>query len=223
MNDRVKARYALKALTLNSKRLGKVRKNDLKKIIGKVMDIKTLFTKALGIEAPWIVDDIIFDLASKTLHIHMNFERASKFFYSDPETGEEGYYNLHDTKQKTWQHMNFFNHKCFIHAKTPRIKTDAGKVRLVTTPWSGHKNGLTLLMEALIIILSRSMTVNELSKYISIDNKRIWGVLDHYVDEARKSENFSEVKKIGIDETSKKKAMTISHYLLTWMKIAPSM
>jgi hypothetical protein len=36
-----------------------------------------------------------------------------------------------DTVQKTWQHLNFFEHECHLHARVPRIKRDDGKVRLI--------------------------------------------------------------------------------------------
>lgn len=32
---------------------------------------------------------------------------------------------------------------------------------------------------------------------------RIWRVLGHYVREARSNEDFSEIKSVGVDETSK--------------------
>lgn len=37
-----------------------------------------------------------------------------------------------------------------------------------------------------------------------INDKRLWRIIDHYVKEARKLEDFSEVSSLGIDETSRK-------------------
>jgi len=169
------------------------------------MNIQTLFAQALGIQTPWTVEGVEFDPEEKKLHINIGIERGSKFYYKDPETGVEGEYKLHDTEKKTWRHLNFFDHECYLHAKTPRIKTPEGKVRLVSPPWSGQKLGFTLLFEALIMFLCQSMPVNKIGELLNINDKRIWAVLEHYVQEARKAEDFSEVTAVGMDETSEKK------------------
>ena len=169
------------------------------------MDINTLFTAALGIQAPWFVENIDFDSEGKKLNIHIGFERGSKFFYKDPDTGVEGEYKLHDSEIKTWRHMNFFEYECYLHAKTPRIKTPEGKVRLVSPPWSGQKSGFTLLFEALILFLCQNMPIHQVSALLNVTDKRLWNTLDHYVEEARKEEDFSAVEAVGMDETSEKK------------------
>ncbi|NBK25457.1 MAG: transposase family protein, partial [Spirochaetia bacterium] len=33
--------------------------------------------------------------------------------------------------QKVWRHLNFFQYRCYIHARVPRIECEQHKVRLV--------------------------------------------------------------------------------------------
>ena len=85
------------------------------------MDIELLFSQALGIKSPWKITGVEFDSDAKRLNIKVDFLRGSTFEYSDEETGESKQYKVYDTVKKSWRHMNFFEHKCCIIARTPRI------------------------------------------------------------------------------------------------------
>ncbi len=50
--------------------------------------------------------------------------------------------------------------------------------------------------------LVREMPVKVAAALLGEHDTRIWRVLDHYVQCARAQENHSEVKRVGIDETS---------------------
>ena len=56
------------------------------------------------------------------MFIQVAFERGSTFEYEDPKTQEMDSYKAYDTVGKTWRHLNFFEHECYIHARIPRVK-----------------------------------------------------------------------------------------------------
>jgi transposase len=60
-------------------------------------------------------------------------------------------------------------------------------------------------MEALILELAKEMPVLRVGKLLGETDKKLWRVINHYVDEARSKEDFSDVAVIGVDETSRKK------------------
>jgi transposase len=62
-----------------------------------------------------------------------------------------------------------------------------------------------LLFEALVMTMSRDMPVNVMSRLLSVTDTRLWRIINAYVDMARAREDFSDVKRIGIDETSVRK------------------
>jgi transposase len=49
------------------------------------------------------------------------------------------------------------------------------------------------------------MTVTAIAEMIDEHDTRIWRVLEHYVLDARSQEDFSKVKSVGVDETSRAK------------------
>jgi transposase len=101
-----------------------------------------LFQLALNINDPWFVSDLQFDVKSKRLDIEIGRETFS-------------YLKSYDTMNKSWKHLNFFEHECYINARVPRVKLPNGKTRLIKTPWEGLSNGFTLLFEALLVQLCR--------------------------------------------------------------------
>jgi len=84
---------------------------------------------ALGLQSPWQVNDISFsadESTRKELHLHIGFVRGSRF---PDETGVAC--PVHDTVEREWQHLNFFEHHCFLHCAVPRITTSNGKVTTI--------------------------------------------------------------------------------------------
>ena len=161
-----------------------------------------LFQQALHINSPWLINAIDFDADKKRLDIHIDFKRGSTFSDPDASEGTEKMYKAYDTAQKTWQHLNFFEYECHLHARVPRIKRADGKVRLIATPWEGKVSGFTLLFEALLIQLCKAMPVHNVSNLTGVSDHKIWRVLDTYIELAKKDEDYSDISTIGMDETS---------------------
>jgi transposase len=60
-------------------------------------------------------------------------------------------------------------------------------------------------MDSLIVLMAQHMPVKTVADLIGEHDTRIWRVLEHYVQEARSNEDFSEVRSVGVDETSRAK------------------
>jgi hypothetical protein len=65
----------------------------------------------------------------------------------------------HDFASFTWQHLNFFQHHCFITARVPRVDCPDHGVKRVTVPWARVDSRFTLLFEQAALILAREMPV----------------------------------------------------------------
>ena len=168
------------------------------------MDMEVLFSQALGIEAPWKITRVEFDSEAKRLDIHVDFERGATFDWSD-EHGKVVGYKAYDTVEKIWRHLNFFEHECYLIARTPRIKPDGGGVKLIMPPWAGVVGGFTLLFEALIMKMCANMPVRSVGKILNLSDKRLWRILDCYVLKGSFQADYSQTSVLGIDETSLKK------------------
>ena len=158
-----------------------------------------LFEAALGIAAPWSVSEVEFDEAAKVLTVLIDFKPGSRFAIC----GHEGQHPVHDTVSKTYRHLNFFQHECHLQVRTPRVKLPNGSVRLVEPDFAGRLSGFTLLFEALILMLAQQMPFAAVSRIVGESAHRVTAVCERYVHIALGLADFSQVKALAIDETSR--------------------
>ena len=163
------------------------------------MTNQELFQAALGLTDPWRVDRSEFDPVAHRLDLYLDFVPGARF--ACPE-GDEASCPVHDTKEKTWRHLDFFQHQAYLHARVPRVVCPAHGVHLVTVPWARPGSGFTLLFEALLMAMLQEMPVKAVEKVVKEHDTKLWRVLHHYVAEARDALSMEGVTKVGIDETS---------------------
>jgi transposase len=158
-----------------------------------------LFQMALGLVPPWAVTKSTFDAAQRRLDIEIDFTRGGRF--PCPECGAPDR-PVHDTQKRTWRHLDFFQHQAFLHARVARITCDTCGVRQVNVPWARPGSGFTLLFEALAMALMGAMPVATTARHLKVHDTRLWRILHHWVEAARKLADYSAVKRVAIDETA---------------------
>jgi transposase len=158
-----------------------------------------LFETALGIAEPWSVASVDFDEATKVLTIAIDFLPGSRFAVS----GHEGVHPVHDTVSKTYRHLSFFQHECHLRVRTPRVKLPNGSVRLVEADFAGRLSGFTLLFEAMILMLAQQMPFAAVARIVGESAHRVMAVCERYVEITLGLADFSQVKALAIDETSR--------------------
>ncbi|TXL01062.1 ISL3 family transposase [Methylococcaceae bacterium HT1] len=169
------------------------------------MNSESLFSMALGLQSPWKVEEIIFSndniLEQNELHLQIGFESGARF------ADESGVLcPVHDTVDRQWQHLSFFEHSCYLHCSVPRITTTDGKVRTVEVPWARPGSGFTLLFEAMAwALIEREMPVNRVAEMLKVNPQRIWTIFNHWIGKAKIADDVSSITQLGIDETSSKK------------------
>ena len=175
---------------------------------------KMLFTAALGLLEPWRVSDIRLDTDASRIDIRVEFAAGSRF--ACPACGASDQ-RVHDTRERSWQHLHFFQHQAYLHAPVPRVRCEhCEKTTQVVVPWSRPQSGFTQLFEAMVLMLCRQMPVNAVARMLGVGDDALWRVLKHHVNEARAAEDFNDVEAIGIDETAAKRGqdyITLFHDL----------
>ena len=163
------------------------------------MNPEDLFGVALGIVSPWKVTSVDFSKESSRLDITIDFQRGATF--PCPVCGTSS--PVHDTVDKEWRHLNFFQYEAYLHARVPRVKclnNDCG-VKLVQVPWARAGSGFTLLFEALVMAMARDLPVKVMSRHFAVTDTRLWRLIQSYVGKARDAEDFSKATRVGADET----------------------
>jgi transposase len=169
------------------------------------MDHGVLFSEALKIEDPWSIEDIKFDPLHCRLNIHINFKKGAVFEYYDESTKQSTFHKAYDTEEKVWRHLNFFEYECYLIVRTPRIKPGGGGIKLVLPSWSGNVYGFTLMYEAYLLQLCKHMPISQVARMSKTYDKKLWKLLDCYIQKGLYEADHIHVTCLGIDETSRKR------------------
>lgn len=169
------------------------------------MDSKEIFALALNLSDPWKVTEMKLTkpegLQRGRLDIYIEFGPGSQFV-----DDQGNLCSVYDSTERTWQHLNFFEHTCYLHARVPRIKQKDGKVKTVQVPWARQGSGFTLLFEAFaMLLIEYEMPINKVGSTIRVTPHRVWRVFNHWVEKGVKKDDLSTVTQIGIDDTSSRK------------------
>ena len=167
------------------------------------MEARDVLALGLGVASPWRLVDQRLDLDKHphVLEIFLEAERGAEF--SCPECGRRC--KAHDFKEFSWRHLNFFQHHCLITARVPRTDCPEHGVKRVKVPWAREGSGFTLLFEQAAMTLVREMPVLAVARIVGITDKRLWRIVEHYVSEALRRLDLSDLTAFAFDETASKK------------------
>ncbi len=165
------------------------------------MDELGLFTAALGLSGPWRVTRTEFDAEAAQLDLHLGFDRGARFGCPAKDCAQGGC-PVHDTVDKTWRHLDFFQHKALLHARLPRVRCPEHGVRQVSVPWARPGSGFTLLFEALVLSFAAAMLVAKVAQMTREHDTKIWRLVEHHVQAARDQLDCTGVRRVGMDETA---------------------
>ena len=158
-----------------------------------------LLQLSLGLVPPWMVKAANFDAGARRLDIEIDFARGGRF--PCPHCAKADC-PVHDTQMQTWRHLDFFQHQAFLHARTPRITCPDCGVKQIAVPWARAGSGFTLLFEALAMTLMTAMPVAAAARLMGEHDTRLWRVLHHWVEQARARADYTQVRRVAIDETA---------------------
>ena len=165
------------------------------------MEANALFTQALGLTQGWQVVESQIDVDKRHVELRLDFQAGTQF--PCPECGE--CCAVHDTVEKRWRHLDFWQHRTDLIARVPRTLCLQHGVRQVPVPWGRAGSGFTLMMEGMILLLCKQTSVSRAARHLGETDQRLWRVLDHHVSKAHAAKSWSGVRRLMIDETSAKR------------------
>ena len=90
------------------------------------MDANTFFRQAPGLGAQWNAVKSEVDVPQRQLRLALDFPAGTKF--SCPRCGP--CCAVHDTAQKEWRHLDFWQHSAGLQTRVPRVScADHGVIR----------------------------------------------------------------------------------------------
>lgn len=161
-----------------------------------------LFSRALGLQAPWKVIEVRFDPEARRLDLTVDFAEGSRFVCPRCSRAD---CPAHDSRVRTWRHLDFFQHQAYLTGRVPRILCPQCGVHQVVVPWAREGTGFTTLFETLLLDLARQMPVSGVAAEARIHPDSVWRVLRHHLEAAVARQDLAGVTAVGLDECSQQK------------------
>ena len=163
-----------------------------------------LFQMALGLESPWQVVGYEFSPADRKLTLGIDFESGGTF--SCPICEQSGC-KAYDTSEKSWRHLNFFQHEAFIQARLARSKVlfategkDAGTVSAFRQDLEKH-GGVAEQIEEICMDMSPAFIQGAQRTFplasLTFDKFHVMKILGTAVDEVRRAEQKERPELVG--------------------------
>jgi transposase len=175
--------------------------------------VEALFTSALRLQPPWIVEDVKLDTAKRRIDFEISCQGAA---LACPACGA-GAQPVHDRLRRSWRHLDFFQFEAWLHCDVPRVACGGcGRTTQMPVPWARPGSGFTAAFEALALALCRELPVRQAAALLRCADKQLWRRIEFYVAQARALEDFAGVSIVGIDETSLRRGqdyITVVHDL----------
>lgn len=158
-----------------------------------------LFCRALGLAEPWAVERVALDVAHRRIDLYVVWRANSA---ACPACGVPDQ-PVHDHRQRSWRHLDFFEFEAHVHCDLPRIACSlCNATTQLKAPWAREGSRFTLLFEALGLTLAREMPVAACARILRCTDNALWRQIDAQVQLARAKESYAETQVIGMDETS---------------------
>ena len=171
--------------------------------------LAALFERSMGLDDAWEVSGTWFEeVEGGPDELHVRVARRRGHAIPCPECGVPC--GVHDARERTWRHLDIWQFRTYVHCAVPRTDCPEHGVRTVLMPWGGRPNShFTALFEAQVLAACmRGSTVKAVAEAPVGDDRRLWDMLGRAVAQARGSADYSDVRRVGIDETSRAKGHT---------------
>ncbi len=171
--------------------------------------LAALFERSMGLGEAWEVSGTWFEeVEGGPDELHVRVARRRGHAIPCPVCGVPC--GVHDTRERTWRHLDIWQFRTYVHCAVPRTDCPEHGVRTVPVPWEVRPNShFTALFEAQVLAARvRGRAAGAADGAPVGDDHRLWDMLGRAVAQARGSADYSDVRRVGIDETSRAKGHT---------------
>jgi transposase len=173
------------------------------------MELKPIIEDLLHIVNPFYVEKIDKNEAKKEVHIHIGISTDYR-----PEGFEN--FRIHSHKDRSWEHLNLFEYRCFLHGKLPMYEDKTTKAyKQLEVNFSREHSRFTILYELRVMELMQiHHCFTKVAEQLKINTQRVEKIYHDYTTHLNQNNSLINSKKIGFDETSTKKG---HNYITTFV------
>ena len=132
---------------------------------------EALFCQALGLAAPWAVERVALDVERSRIDLYVAWHSGSAACPACAAANQK----LHDHRQRSWRHLDFFQFEAYVHCALPRVSCSVcGATTQLSVPWAREGSRFTLMFEALALTQAREMPVAACARILRCAHNALW-------------------------------------------------
>jgi transposase len=158
----------------------------------------TLYASILGVVEPWKVTEVRTELDQGQIVVHVEMPASTS--PSCPKCGETG--RRHDHRERRWRHLPTCQYQTILEVSVPRVRCAEHGVLQVSVPWAEENSAFTALMEALVISWLKEASISAVAHLMDLTWDQVDGIMQRAVRRGLARRENSELRRIGVDETS---------------------
>ena len=160
-----------------------------------------LYTRILGIEAPWQVSAVEVEMANREIVVQVERKAGEKPRCPTCGKHSPGY----DSRRRRWRHLDTCQYKTILEADVPRVECPEHGVVTTSVPWAEPNSGFTAMFEALVIDWLKEATISAVSRLMGLSWNAIDGIMQRAVKRGLARRGEICAPHLGVDETAFKK------------------
>ena len=162
------------------------------------MQDRDLYAKLLGLEPPWEVVDVDISMQDRSVQVFVALRAGAPT--PCPECRERC--PRHDTRTRSWRHLDTMQYKTLLVAEIPRIDCPTHGTRQMKVPWAGARARFTALFECLVIEWLQHASIKAVAELLDMSWDQVAGIMERAVDRGLARRERSVPTVVGVDETS---------------------
>lgn len=163
------------------------------------MDDKILFTKILGLKAPWFIATVEVDEKMQQVDIWVDHEKS--ITVKCPECNR--FYSVYDhSPEREYRHLNVCQMAAYIHVRLPRVDCPTHGVKQIVSEFGENGSDMTYAYEEFIINISKECSVEAVGRLFSLSWDRVWNAVERAVIRGKERKPHKIPKRMGVDEKS---------------------
>jgi len=177
------------------------------------MDDRELYRRIPGIETPWFVASVDWQLAAREVHIHLAHDELSSWPCAERAAPGKPYDHQ---PERPWRHLDTCQYRAIPHAEPPRSPCPTHGVRVVKLPWAEPSSRFTALFEELAIAWLKAASQKAVGRRLGLSWDEIHAIRERAGKRGLARRQAEPIRHLGVDEKASRKGrkyMTVGNDL----------
>ena len=158
---------------------------------------------SLDLKEPWYITGAEFDSVKNIINVHVGIREDAVI--ACPHCGGPTKRYGYEPTERSWRHADCLFYPCYVHCRRPRVKCDNCGVQQITAPFERQNSRQTLMFEGYAMMIMADVPRRRASKLLRCNEKTLASILSYWVNQAVEALDLSDVTRLAIDETSRKR------------------